>query len=493
MAHAYIPRAPHLDVMHQVVSRQIETVKSLWESAARSLPAFVINELRAFLRCGQFQYGFVRVYCDDCRDDTIVAFSCKGRGICPSCTGRRMNMLAANLCERVLPEQPHRQYVLTFPYPLRLALAYDSQFAQRVIDVWNTALIQQIELWGGEVTPNRLEGGSLTFVQRFGSDLRLNVHFHTIAIDGAYDEQMRFVAAPPPSDEALLHLLQTVAARIERMARRLEHSSEVDVDDGLGPLLGAAIAGKSATPGDRQGKPTSRLGIARFLQVPPRDDAEIIGVNNVRWRGFSLHADTLVPRHDRQALERLVRYTARGPIASPRLTEMNDGRLRYELKRPWRDGTTAFAFTPAEFVERLLALIPPPRINTVRYHGVFAPRHRMRAQVVRDRKSIRLANLAREEQEMANGVWELCLSRPPALPLTAADLPSPNWSWAELMRRTFGYDLLKCEKCGGKRRVISTITQEPVIEKILCAMGIETIDCEASPARAPPEQRCCEW
>jgi hypothetical protein len=71
-----------------------------------------------------------------------------------------------------------------------------------------------------------------------------------------------------------------------------------------------------------------------------------------------------------------------------------------------------------------------------------------------------------------------------------ADLPSPDWSWAHLMRRTFGFDLLRCEKCGGQRRVISTITQTPVIEKILSAMGIETMDCEASPARAPPEQRC---
>ena len=123
MVHAYIPRELHRSVMHRAISRQLETVKSLWESAERSLPASVIKKLRAFLRCGQLQYGFVRVYCDECRDDTIVAFSCKRRKICPSYTGRRMNVLAANICERVLPEQPHRQYVLTFPYPLRLALA----------------------------------------------------------------------------------------------------------------------------------------------------------------------------------------------------------------------------------------------------------------------------------------------------------------------------------------------------------------------------------
>jgi hypothetical protein len=221
-----------------------------------------------------------------------------------------------------------------------------------------------------------------------------------------------------------------------------------------------------------------------FLHTALRDDSEIVAAKSVRWRGSCLHADTLVARNGRLVLERLVRYTARGPIASSRLTDMNDARLRHELKRPSRDGTTAFAFTPAQFVERLFALIPPARINTVGCHGVFAPRHRMRAQVVRDRKSIRLANLAREERNIANSAWEGFLSQPPTLPLTVADLPSPNWSWADPMRRTFGLDLLRCEKYGGKRRVISAIMQEAVIGKILRAMGLETAECEASPARA---------
>ena len=54
-----------------------------------------------------------------------MAFSCKGRGFCPSCLGRRMNVTAANLMERVLPETGLRQWVLTFPFPWRRRLAQD--------------------------------------------------------------------------------------------------------------------------------------------------------------------------------------------------------------------------------------------------------------------------------------------------------------------------------------------------------------------------------
>ena len=85
----------------------------LAEARARSdgdgLPRFVERELREFLTCGQLARGFARFRCDDCRADLLVAFSCKGRGFCPSCTGRRMASLAAHLVDDVLGGLPVRQ------------------------------------------------------------------------------------------------------------------------------------------------------------------------------------------------------------------------------------------------------------------------------------------------------------------------------------------------------------------------------------------------
>jgi hypothetical protein len=89
----------------------------------------VERELRAFLKCGILAHGFVRVHCDACGCDRLGALSCKERGFCPSCGGRRMAETAAFLVDQVLPRAPVRQWVLSLPIELRYRLAYDSQRA----------------------------------------------------------------------------------------------------------------------------------------------------------------------------------------------------------------------------------------------------------------------------------------------------------------------------------------------------------------------------
>ena len=83
------------------------------------IPKHARKELEAYLGCG-------RLKCEDCGERRLVAFSCRGWGFSPSCTGRGMNATAANLLERVLPPQSGlRQWVLTFPFPWRRRLAQD--------------------------------------------------------------------------------------------------------------------------------------------------------------------------------------------------------------------------------------------------------------------------------------------------------------------------------------------------------------------------------
>ncbi|NRB42345.1 MAG: transposase zinc-binding domain-containing protein [Pseudomonadales bacterium] len=73
--------------------------------------------------CGRLENGFLRVRCDDCYHERIVAFSCKKRGFYPSCGASRMAQTAALLTDHILPHQPIRQYVLSLPFPLRFLLA----------------------------------------------------------------------------------------------------------------------------------------------------------------------------------------------------------------------------------------------------------------------------------------------------------------------------------------------------------------------------------
>jgi hypothetical protein len=124
-APAYRCRRPTETVLFRVVREHLETfLAHTRENYARPLPRYVQEELRGYLRCGVFAYGFVRCRCDACGHDLLVAFSCKGRGVCPSCGGRRMANSAAHLVDRVLPDVPVRQWVLSLPFELRPLAAF---------------------------------------------------------------------------------------------------------------------------------------------------------------------------------------------------------------------------------------------------------------------------------------------------------------------------------------------------------------------------------
>jgi len=99
---AYTPRCPEDTVLYGVVADNLETFLSEAERADRIVPRFVERELRTYLACGILAQGFLRVHCDACGRDRFVAFSCKGRGFCPSCGGRRMADTAAHLVDRVV-------------------------------------------------------------------------------------------------------------------------------------------------------------------------------------------------------------------------------------------------------------------------------------------------------------------------------------------------------------------------------------------------------
>jgi Transposase zinc-binding domain len=100
-------------VLHRVLREHLETF--LAQAKARNdgdgLPMFIEREFREFLSCGVLASGFARFRCDECGHGILIAFSCKGRGFCPSCCGRRMAELAAHLADRVFGDLPVRQWV----------------------------------------------------------------------------------------------------------------------------------------------------------------------------------------------------------------------------------------------------------------------------------------------------------------------------------------------------------------------------------------------
>jgi len=135
---------------------------------------FVEKELRGYLACGILAHGFARLRCDACHREHLVAFSCKGRGICPSCAGRRMHDTAAHLVDRVLPRAPIRQWVLAFPAWARPALAYHPTLLGETLTRFIRALFAFQRRRARELglpTTRARTSGAITFVQRFGFSL----------------------------------------------------------------------------------------------------------------------------------------------------------------------------------------------------------------------------------------------------------------------------------------------------------------------------------
>ena len=123
---AYQPRTPEGGVLYAVIREHLETflAEAARGTEGRGLPAFVEQEFRDYLTCGVLAHGFARVRCDACAFERLVPFSCKGRGFCPSCGGRRMTEHAARLVTEVLPHVRVRQWVLSLRYRLRYLLAW---------------------------------------------------------------------------------------------------------------------------------------------------------------------------------------------------------------------------------------------------------------------------------------------------------------------------------------------------------------------------------
>ena len=118
---AYAPHDPSQTLLYQVVAAHLETLLAALDADpdARGLLAYVEREFYDYLQCGVLAHGFLRLGCDTCHQELLLAFSCKRRGFCPSCAGRRMAQMAVHLVKRVLPWVPIRQWVVSVPIPLR--------------------------------------------------------------------------------------------------------------------------------------------------------------------------------------------------------------------------------------------------------------------------------------------------------------------------------------------------------------------------------------
>jgi hypothetical protein len=129
--YTYRRRQPEDTVLYKTLAANVETFITDREAEGRPVPERVAKELRDYLTCGILQYGFILTFCPGCPYEAPVGYSCKGRGFCPSCFGKRMAEAVEHLVDHVLPHAPYRQWVLTFPFALRFWLAANKPAAKQ--------------------------------------------------------------------------------------------------------------------------------------------------------------------------------------------------------------------------------------------------------------------------------------------------------------------------------------------------------------------------
>jgi hypothetical protein len=401
------------------------------------------------------------------------------------------------LVDHVLPEVPYRQWVLTFPFGLRFRLAWDQPLRAAVLKVF-TAEIEKFYQRCLDLPDAKV--GGISVLHRFDSALKIDVHWHLLYADGVWTKS----GEDPPvfhplgklQPEDVPHVLQSITVRTHKLLKRrglfrndLDDNNEAPTDEFAAKEPAMAAILKS-----------SLFDLTLFgpAQKPERERGPNPAVVQLRSRNcanlaqFSLHANTSIAACNRDRLEKMIRYLCRPPVATERVELINgDREVRLRLKSAWRDGTTHIRLSGPDFVLRLIALIPAPRRALLHYHGVLAPASLWRSEIVKDTPRPRVKKPAQtdtaETESTDEAEEELTCGhdKTPEPVATLATKPS-RMPWSELMRRIFLQDVLHCEKCGGRRKLIAAIGEGEIAVKILAHLKLP-IEAEGFlPIRAPP-------
>jgi hypothetical protein len=280
-----------------------------------------------------------------------------------------MEALTAHLCDFVLPDVPLRFWTLSMPFDLRRLLSFDAKLLSAVHRLFVRVVFGYVARQATRAGIVDGRAGAVSFLQRFGGALNANLHFHLAALDGVYvkasdGERPRFCEVPAVRQSEVEDLALEMAERTRKLLRRR----------GL-----LAPSGEPLFPDEEIDAPVAHLAYAQGLDSV---QAGTLGANREAHafasrfqgaggagggprladvEGFNLHCDLRVEAGDSAGRVRLCRYGLRPAFALDQLSETDDGRIAFALRKPRRNGTTHLFFTPIGFLRRLAWLVAPPR------------------------------------------------------------------------------------------------------------------------------------
>ena len=450
----------------------------------------------------------------------------------------------AAIVDRVLPDVPVRQYVLSLPFDLRKLAAFKADVLTALGRIFVDSIFAS---YGARAKRDGIAGaqcGAINFVQRFGSSVNLHVHFHVAVLDGVYvrNEQGALVFHPavPPTTKELDEIVRRVQRRALAWLRRHDY-----LDDGPAPDRSNEAPAQTAIDACAS-IAMGRGQLATLANADePEDDRDGVHGNSsgaVERDGFNLHAGVRIEAGDDAGREKLCRYAARPPLSLERLRRLPGGRIAYRLKYVGRGRGKHRVMTGMEFMARLAALIAPPRYPLLRYAGVLGPRSAWRKDIVprpRERppacgakpKKLDARPQGAEPVKRAPATKKdaVCPQRPEGSVAVAAAGPAgqqnvsaavallapvvialapnilsvshwgrllggllyaatPRLDWARLLRRTFDVDILECPRCLGRLRVLAVISEREPVQRILRHLGLPTEPPPVARARDPTDE-----
>jgi len=363
----YRQRRPEKTALFQVIKKNYLPWRKTRNDQENPIPHYMENIFQKYLGCGILAKGFACAHCEGCSKDFLIAYSCKTRGICPSCNQRAMVQTAAHLIDSVLPRVPFRQFVISFPLRIRHYLE-THKLLQAVLKI----VVDEIRKTVIACSPptSNPQIGAISFIQHFGNTLNYHPHFHIIVADGIFSgkEGLQFHEACLTQDD--------IADTQESIQKRV---------------------------------------LKYFCKRKFFDKDEMEKMLSYENSGFSLDAKVKIEAFDKDGLERLIRYCARPPFNSENI-RVHNSLINYRLPKPSHDGRLFMTIDPLDFVERISHFIPYPRRHRRHYHGVLAPNSQFRKQVAANAQK-RLENEAKAKAEVVektkkvSQTWASLISR----------------------------------------------------------------------------------
>ena len=324
-AGVYKRRKPEHSTLYKIVFNNYETYESIYEEKYEPEYGYLRTEIKEsikkYLDCGIMEHGMARIYCKKCGKDYFVAFSCKTRFFCPSCSQKRTLIWSDWVMENVVKNVPHRQWVFTIPKILRKLFYKDRTLLGGMADCARDTLK---ELFGCIYEDENNMPGIILSTQTFGNLLVWHPHIHCLVTDGVFDKDTKFHPIPTIDKNKALFIFR------EKIFAMLKDNSRIS-------------------------------------------DKLIKTMRNWNHSGFSVDNSVKIEKDDYDSMLRLAQYIVHSSFSQKKIKYIeSSGSIIYKSKMHLGKKRNFEVLDAIEFLHRVCLHIPGPYEALIRYYGYYS-------------------------------------------------------------------------------------------------------------------------